>query len=124
MPSSTSPTSCGALLLPPGLTRHCMMRWDAQIAISFEQHELPGWSESQELRRFIAGYLALLPLKKAAVEIDKRFVEYLLELSNERDRVRCAPYKTNTLRLGRRDAHKPNEQRQNRAPLRWYSLRL
>src|ERR1700694_4823383 len=82
MPSSTSPTSCGALLLPPGLTRHCMMRWDAQIAISFEQHELPGWSESQELRRFIAGYLALLPLKKAAVEIDKRFVEYLLELSD------------------------------------------
>jgi hypothetical protein len=36
----------------------------------------------QELRRFIAGYLALLPLKKAAVEIDKRFVEYLLELSD------------------------------------------
>jgi hypothetical protein len=27
----------------------------------------------------IAGYPALLPLKKAAVEIDKRFVEYLLE---------------------------------------------
>jgi AAA+ superfamily predicted ATPase len=40
------------------------------------------WTESQELRRFIAGYLALLPLKKAAVDIDKRFVEYLLELSN------------------------------------------
>ena len=27
----------------------------------------------QELRRFIAGYLALLPLKKASAEIDKRF---------------------------------------------------
>ena len=40
------------------------------------------WTESHELRRFIAGYLALLPLKKAAVEIDKRFVEYLLELSD------------------------------------------
>ena len=40
------------------------------------------WTESQELRRFIAGYLTLLPLKKAAVEIDKRFVEYLLELSD------------------------------------------
>jgi len=37
---------------------------------------------SLELWRFIAGYLALLPLKKAAVEIDKRFVEYLLELSD------------------------------------------
>src|SRR5450631_2780461 len=35
-----------------------------------------------ELRRFIAGYLALLPLKKAAEEIDKRFVEYLLALSD------------------------------------------
>jgi hypothetical protein len=37
---------------------------------------------SLELWRFIAGYLALLPLKKAAVEIDKRFVKYLLELSD------------------------------------------
>ena len=37
------------------------------------------WTESQELRPFVAGYLALLPLKKAAVEIDKRFVECLLE---------------------------------------------
>jgi hypothetical protein len=38
--------------------------------------------ESQELRRFIAGYLALLPLKKALAAIDKRFVEYLLELTD------------------------------------------
>jgi hypothetical protein len=37
---------------------------------------------ARELRRFIAGYLALLPLKRAAVEVDKRFVEYLLELSD------------------------------------------
>ncbi len=59
-----------------------VMRSDPQIASRFEQHELPVWTESQELRRFIAGYLALLPLKKAAVEIDKRFVEYLLELSD------------------------------------------
>jgi Cdc6-like AAA superfamily ATPase len=59
-----------------------VMRSDPQIASRFEQHELPVWAESQELRRFIAGYLALLPLKKAAAEIDKRFVEYLLELSD------------------------------------------
>jgi AAA+ superfamily predicted ATPase len=59
-----------------------VMRSDPQIASRFEQHELPLWTESQELRRFIAGYLALLPIKKAAVEIDKRFVEYLLELSD------------------------------------------
>jgi len=59
-----------------------VMRADSQIASRFEQHELPVWTESQELRRFIAGYLALLPIKKAAAEIDKRFVEYLLELSD------------------------------------------
>jgi Bacterial TniB protein len=60
-----------------------VMRSDPQIASRFEQqHELPVWTESQELRRFIAGYLALLPIKKAVVEIDKRFVEYLLELSD------------------------------------------
>jgi GntR family transcriptional regulator / MocR family aminotransferase len=53
-----------------------------QIASRFEQHELPVWTEWQELPRFIAGYPALLPLKKAAVEIHKRFVEYLLELSD------------------------------------------
>jgi hypothetical protein len=58
------------------------MRSDSQIASRFEQHELPVWTESQELRRFIAGYLALLPLTKAAAEIDERFVEYVLELSD------------------------------------------
>ncbi len=35
-----------------------VMRADSQIASRFEQHELPVWTESQELRRFIAGYLA------------------------------------------------------------------
>ena len=34
------------------------------------------------MRRFIAGYLGLLPLKKTTAEIDKRFIEYLLELSD------------------------------------------
>jgi replication-associated recombination protein RarA len=59
-----------------------VMRSDPQIASRFEQLELPVWTESQELRRFIAGYLSLLPIKRAVVEIDKRFVEYLLELSD------------------------------------------
>jgi len=59
-----------------------VMRSDPQIASRFERHELPVWTESQELRRFIAGYLALLPLRKSALEIDKRFVKYLLELSD------------------------------------------
>lgn len=54
-----------------------VMRSDPQIASRFEQHELPVWTQSQELRRFIS----LLPIKKSEVEIDRRFVEYLLELS-------------------------------------------
>jgi hypothetical protein len=62
-----------------------VMRSDPQIASRFEQHELPVWTESRELRRFIAGYLALLPLKKAAVEIDRPFVEYLLQMFGRRN---------------------------------------
>lgn len=58
-----------------------VMRADPQIASRFEEHELPVWTESQELRRFIAGYLALLPVKKSTADINKQFVEYLLELS-------------------------------------------
>ena len=57
-----------------------MMRAEPQIASSFEQLELPVWTESQELRRFITGYLALLPIKRSSAAIDNRFVEYLLEL--------------------------------------------
>ncbi len=59
-----------------------VMRSDPQIASRFEQLELPIWAESLELRRFIAGYLALLPVKKEITEIDKRFIAYLLELTD------------------------------------------
>jgi hypothetical protein len=48
-----------------------VMRADPQIASRFEQLELPVWTESQELRRFIAGYLALLPIKRSPAAIDK-----------------------------------------------------
>lgn len=58
-----------------------VMRADPQIASRFEQLELPDWTESQELRRFIAGYLALLPINPSPTAIDKKFVEYLLKLS-------------------------------------------
>jgi hypothetical protein len=37
---------------------------DTQIASRFEQMELPVWTESDELRRFVAGYLAMLPIRK------------------------------------------------------------
>jgi hypothetical protein len=59
-----------------------VMRSDSQIASRFEQHELPVRTESQELRRFIAGYLALLPIKKAAAEIDKRFLSATASMSD------------------------------------------
>ena len=32
-----------------------VMRFDPQIASRFEQMELPVWTESDELRRFVAG---------------------------------------------------------------------
>jgi Bacterial TniB protein len=41
-----------------------VMRFDPQIASRFEQMELPVWTESDELRRFVAGYLAMLPIRK------------------------------------------------------------
>lgn len=59
-----------------------VMRFDPHIVSRFEQMELPIWTESEELRRFVAGYLALLPIKKMPKAIDKRFVEYLLELTD------------------------------------------
>jgi len=59
-----------------------VMRFDPQIASRFEQMELPVWTESEELRRFIAGYLAMLPVRKDPAAIDQRFVEYLLALTD------------------------------------------
>jgi len=47
-----------------------VIRADPQIASRFEQLELPVWTESQELRRFIAGYLALLPIKRSPARAD------------------------------------------------------
>jgi len=53
-----------------------VMRCDPQIASRFEQMELPVWTESEELRRFVAGYLAMLPIRKMPKAVDKRFIEY------------------------------------------------
>jgi hypothetical protein len=41
-----------------------VMRFDPHIASRFEQMELPVWTESDELRRFVAAYLAMLPIRK------------------------------------------------------------
>src|SRR3984957_7203554 len=59
-----------------------VMRFDPQIASRFEQMELPVWTESEELRRFVAGYFAMLPVRKDPSAIDQRFIEYLLALTD------------------------------------------
>jgi Cdc6-like AAA superfamily ATPase len=59
-----------------------VMRFDPQIASRFEQMEPAVWTESEELRRFVAGYLAMLPLRKDPSAIDQRFIEYLLALTD------------------------------------------
>jgi hypothetical protein len=51
------------------------MRFDPQIASRFEQMELPIWTESDELRRFVAGSLATLPIRKNPAAIDPGFIE-------------------------------------------------
>src|SRR5208282_2020755 len=55
---------------------------DAQGKSLIMKGEKSHFESKTTLRRFIARYLTLLPLKKAAVEIDKRFVDYPLELSD------------------------------------------
>jgi hypothetical protein len=49
-----------------------VMRFDPQIASRFEQMELPVWTDSDEYRRFVAGYLAMLPIRKNPAAIDQR----------------------------------------------------
>jgi hypothetical protein len=59
-----------------------VMRFDLQIASRFEQMELPVWVESEELRRFVAGFLSHLPIRFSPDIIDQRFIEYLLVLTD------------------------------------------
>jgi AAA+ superfamily predicted ATPase len=58
-----------------------VMRYDPQIASRFEQMELPVWGETEELRRFAAGYVTLLPSRLGA-DLDQRVIAYLLELTD------------------------------------------
>jgi hypothetical protein len=44
--------------------------------------DLPIWTESEELRPFVAGHLAMPPIRKTPVAIDRHFIEYLLELTD------------------------------------------
>lgn len=40
------------------------------------------WTESDELQRFVAGYLAMLPIRKNSTGIDQRFNVYVLALTD------------------------------------------
>src|ERR1039458_7105742 len=77
-----------ATRLMPGARAAASLRCEKEVARPHPaervglSRDLPVWSESEELRRFIAGYLALLPVRRAPLAIDKRFVEYLVELTD------------------------------------------
>jgi hypothetical protein len=59
-----------------------VMRFDPQISSRFEQMQLPVRTESEELHRFIAVYLAMPPKRRNPGVIDQRFIEYLLALTD------------------------------------------
>jgi hypothetical protein len=44
--------------------------------------KLPVWTESDELRRFVVGYRAMLPIRRNPAAIDQRFIEYVLALTD------------------------------------------
>ncbi len=50
------------------------LQWPASM-------ELAAWTESDELRRFVAGHLAMWPIRKTPATIDERFIEYVLALT-------------------------------------------
>jgi gamma-glutamyl:cysteine ligase YbdK (ATP-grasp superfamily) len=58
------------------------MRYDPQIASRFEQLELPLWGETEEFRRFVAGFIRTLPVRHTAGELDRRAIAYMLELTD------------------------------------------
>lgn len=59
-----------------------VMRYDPQIASRFEQMELPIWGESDDFRAFVAGFLKTLPIRAPDAVVDRRFVAYVLELTD------------------------------------------
>jgi hypothetical protein len=44
--------------------------------------ELPLWVESEEYRRFVAGFIRTLPVRSWEKALDRRFIEYTLELTD------------------------------------------
>jgi Cdc6-like AAA superfamily ATPase len=57
------------------------MQTDAQIASRFRPLELPRWSESEELRRFLMAFERMLPLREPSHLAGREMTQTLLEAS-------------------------------------------
>ena len=58
------------------------MQTDAQIASRFQPFELPRWRESEELRRFLAAFERVLPLREPSQLVEREMTQALLEASD------------------------------------------
>lgn len=58
-----------------------VMQTDAQIASRFEAYALPAWRASQDLRRFIAGFLQQVDVPAEGIVDHPIAMEYMLDLT-------------------------------------------
>jgi hypothetical protein len=58
------------------------MRTDQQIASRFESRALPSWTASEDLRRFIAGFLTQLGIDSTEITNNAVTIDYILQLTS------------------------------------------
>ena len=59
-----------------------VMRTDPQIASRFESCALPAWAATEDLRRFIAGFLMQLGVEAADIVNNAVAIDYILDLTS------------------------------------------
>ena len=59
-----------------------VMRTDPQIASRFESCALPAWTATEDLRRFIAGFLMQLRVEPAEIVNNAVAIDYILDLTS------------------------------------------
>jgi hypothetical protein len=59
-----------------------VMRTDSQIASRFESCALPAWAATEDLRRFIAGFLMQLGVEAADIVNNAVAIDYILDLTS------------------------------------------
>ena len=59
-----------------------VMRTDPQIASRFESRALPAWTASEDLRRFVAGFLVQLGFEPAEIVNNAVAIDYVLDLTS------------------------------------------